>query len=74
MQVSLERELELHANEELLDPKVEDAQIDVEQSHAEDSGVETSTQAESSREGRKHTKEVDKLLDNARENVGAPTS
>jgi hypothetical protein len=36
--------------------------------------VETSTQAESSREGRKHTREADRLLDDARENVGAPTS
>lgn len=30
MQVSLERELELHANEELLAPKVNEPQIDVE--------------------------------------------
>eukprot|EP00253_Pinus_taeda_P028381 PITA_28381 len=66
--------VELHVNEELLTPKVEEPQIDVEQPHEEDPGVETSTQAESSKEGRKRTKEVDKLLDDARVNVGAPTS
>ena len=36
MQVSLERELEIHADEDILSPKVEEPQIDVEQSHAED--------------------------------------
>ena len=36
--------------------------------------METSTQAESSREGRKHTREADRLLDDARENVGASSS
>ena len=35
MRVSLEREIEIHAVEELLAPKVEEAQIDVEQPHAE---------------------------------------
>lgn len=74
IRVSLERELELHADEEILAPKVEEPQIDVEQPHAEVPGVETSTQAESSREGRKHTREADRLLDVARENVGGPTS
>jgi len=43
MSVSLERELELHADEEILAPKVEEPQIDVEQPHAEDLGVDTST-------------------------------
>lgn len=66
MQVSLERELELHVDEEL--------RIDVEQPHAEDPRVEISTQVESSREGRKCTREANKLLDDALENVGAPTS
>ncbi|MCY6488101.1 hypothetical protein, partial [Actinobacillus pleuropneumoniae] len=74
MRVSLERELELHADEEILAPKVEEPQIDVEKPHVEDLGVETSTQADSSREGRKCTREADRLLDDARENVGAPTS
>jgi len=36
--------------------------------------VETSTKAKSSREGRKRTREADKLLDDAQENVGAPSS
>eukprot|EP00253_Pinus_taeda_P016364 PITA_16364 len=42
--------------------------------HVEVYKVETSTQAESSREGRKHTIEVDRLLDDAWENGGAPSS
>ena len=36
--------------------------------------METSTQAESSGERRKSTREADRLLDDAWENVGAPTS
>ena len=48
MRLSLERELELHENEDLLAPKVEGPQIDVEQTHVEVQRVETSTQAESS--------------------------
>ena len=43
MQVSLDRELKLHAKEELSVPKEEEPHIDVEQPHAEDPGVETST-------------------------------
>ena len=74
MRISLERERELHVDEEILAPRVEEPQIDVEQPHVEDSRVETSTQAESSREGRKHTRVVDRLLDDARESVGAPSS
>lgn len=35
MRVSLERELKLHADKELLAPKVEEPHIDVEQPHAE---------------------------------------
>jgi len=46
----------------------------VEQPHVEVQRVETSTQVESSKKGRKHTREADKLLDDARENVGAPSS
>jgi len=45
----------------------------VEKPHAEDPGMETSTEAKSSREGRNHTREADKLLDDARESVEAPT-
>eukprot|EP00253_Pinus_taeda_P013598 PITA_13598 len=59
--------------EKLLAPK-EEAQDDVEQPHAEEQGVETPTHAESSRDGRKHMREADRLLHDARENVGAPTS
>ena len=36
--------------------------------------METSTYAESSKEGRKCTREIEILLDDARENVGAPSS
>eukprot|EP00253_Pinus_taeda_P025964 PITA_25964 len=60
--------------EELLVPKEEEPQIDAKQSHAEVPGVETSTQEESSRDGRKHTREAGKLLEDGRENVGAPSS
>ena len=40
----------------------------------EEQRVETPTQAEPSREGRKINKEIEILLHDARENVGAPTS
>lgn len=46
----------------------------MEQPHAEDSGVETSTETKSSRDEGKCIREVDILLSDARENVGAPTS
>ena len=59
--------------EELLVPK-EEPQTNAEQSHAEVPGVETSTQAESSRDGWKHTREDEKLLEDVRENVGQPSS
>ena len=36
--------------------------------------METSTQEDSSKEGRKCTREADGLLDDAQENVGAPSS
>jgi len=62
MQVSLERELKLHAEEELSVPKEEEPQIDVEHSRVEDPGVETSTHAESSRDGRKRSREADRLM------------
>jgi len=74
MQVSLERELQLQAVEEFLVPKEEEPQTNAEQPHAEVPGVETSTQAESSRDGWKCTREANKLLEDARENVGAPSS
>jgi len=46
----------------------------VEHPYTEDPRVDTSTQEESSREGRKRTKEVDRLFDDAWENVRASTS
>ena len=55
-------------------PKEEESQTDVEQPHAEVPGVETSTHAESSRDGWKRTREVEKLLEDVRENVGEPSS
>ena len=60
--------------EELLVPKEEEPQTDAEQPHAEVQGVEISTQAESSRDGQKHTREAGRLLEDARENVVAPSS
>eukprot|EP00253_Pinus_taeda_P012538 PITA_12538 len=74
MQVSLERELQLQVVEELLVPREEEPQTDAEKPHAEVPGVETSTQAESSRDGRKHTREDDRLLEDVRENMGTPSS
>eukprot|EP00253_Pinus_taeda_P033149 PITA_33149 len=69
MRVSLKRELKLHVEEELLVPKEEEPQTDVEQPHAEDPGVETSTHAESSRDGQKRSREANRLVMDARENV-----
>jgi hypothetical protein len=73
MRLSLERELDLHAKEELLVPK--DESQDVYQPHEEVHGVEKTTQAKPSIiNGRKRTTEVDRLrLDDA-QNVGAPIS
>ena len=36
--------------------------------------MEVTTQAESSKEGKKRTKEVERLVHDARENVGAPSN
>jgi len=74
MHLSLERELKLHAEEETLVPKEEEPQIDAEQPHAEDPRVETSTHAKTSRDGRKHSREANRLMLDARENVGHPSS
>jgi len=73
MRVSFERELQLHAVEEILVPNSEEPVIDVGNPHVEDPGVETSTQAKSSRDGRKCTREADRLLHDSRESLGAPT-
>lgn len=52
--------------EELLAPKDEEPQTDAEQPHAEVLGVERSTQEESCRDGKKFTREVDRLLSDVR--------
>ena len=71
--MSLERELELHAVEELLAPKEEPQ--DVEKPQAKEKRVVETTHAEpSTRDGKKCTRYADELLLDARENVGAPTS
>ena len=73
MQLSLERELHLHAEEELLVPK--DEPLDVDQPQEEIHGVEESTHAEPNiRQGRKHTTEFEILKVDAAQNVGVPTS
>jgi hypothetical protein len=73
MQLSLEREIDLHAEEELLVPK--DEPLDVDQPQDDLHGVEESTHTEPSiRNGRKCTTEDDRLRLDAAQNVGAPTS
>jgi hypothetical protein len=73
MRLPLERELELHAEEELLVPK--DESQDVDQPYEEVHGVEETTQAEPSiRNIKKCTTKVDRLRLDAAQNVGAPTS
>jgi hypothetical protein len=73
MWLSLERELELHAEEELLLPR--DESQDVDQPHDEIHGVEESTHAEPSiRNGKNRTMEDDRLRLDVAQNVGAPTS
>jgi hypothetical protein len=60
MWLSLEREIDLHVEEELLIPK--DESQDVDQPHEEIHGVEETTQAEPSiKNGRKRTMEADRL-------------
>jgi hypothetical protein len=73
MRLSLEREIDLHAEEELLVPK--DESQDVDQPHEEVHGVEETTQVETSiRNGKKCTTEADRLRLDAAQNVGAPIS
>ena len=73
MQLSLERELDLHAEEELLVPK--DESQDVDPPHEEVHGVEDSTHAEPSiRNGRRRTTKADRLRLDVAESVGALTS
>ena len=73
MKLSLERELHLHAKEELLVPK--DEPLDVDQPQEEIHGVEESTHAEPNiRQGMKCTIEAERLKVDAAQNVGVPTS
>ena len=73
MQFSLERELDLHAEEELLVPKDEPQYV--EQPHEEDHGLAENTHAKSSiKNGRRRTIDFDRLRLDAVENVGSPTS
>lgn len=73
MRCSLERELQLHAYEEILAPKQE-PQDDVDFPHVREQRVESPTHADTSRDGRKCIREANRLIHYARENVGAPTS
>jgi len=52
--VSLERELKLHCDEEILVPKEEEPPDDVDEPHAKDPIVDTTTVGHSSRDGPKH--------------------
>ena len=71
--MSLERELDLHADEEILAPKDEPQYV--EQPNVEDHGVGKNTHAEpSTRHGRRRTTKADRLRLDAVEHVGAPTS
>jgi hypothetical protein len=73
MRLSLERELDLHAEEELL--VLKDESQDVDQPHEEAHGVEEATQVDPYIiNGRKRTMEADRLRLDAAQNVGAPTS
>jgi hypothetical protein len=73
MRLLLERELDLHAEEELLVPK--DESQDVDQPHEEVHRVEETTQADPSiKNVRKHTTKADRLRLDAAQNIGAPIS
>jgi hypothetical protein len=73
MRLLLEREIELHAEEELLVPK--DESQDVDQPHEEVHRVEETTQVDSSiKNGRKRTTEADRLRLDVAQNIGSPIS
>eukprot|EP00253_Pinus_taeda_P030132 PITA_30132 len=59
---------------ELLVPKKEEPPNDVDHPHAEIRVVEITTIGESSRDGWKHSREADRMMQDARENVGQPSS
>ena len=72
MKLSLERELHLHVEEELLVPKDEPQYVD--QPQEEVHGVEETTHAAPTMRGRKRTIEAERLAQDAEKIVGAPTS
>ena len=73
MKLSLERELHLHAEEELLVPKDEPLYVD--QPQEEIHGVEESTHTEPNiKYGRRHTTKSERLKLDVAENVGVPIS
>ena len=63
----------MQLDQEVLAPK-EEPQDDVEYPHAEEQRVEVPTHVDTSKDGKKHTKEDDRLILYAREDVVAPTS
>lgn len=72
MKCSVERELHLHADEELLVPK--DELQDVDQPQDKVHGVEETTQAAPTIRGRKCLREVERLDQDAEKVVGPPTT
>ena len=73
MKFSLERELDLHVEEEILVPK--DESLDVDQPQEEVHEVEESNHAETNiKNGRRHTTEAERLKLDVTHNVGVPTS
>lgn len=73
MRCSLDRELQLHGEVELLAPK-EEPKDDAEQTHAEEQRVEAPTHEETSKDGRKCTRGDAILMHDSRDNLGAHTS
>ena len=73
MKLLLEREIDLHAEEELLVPK--DESLDVDKPQEEVHGVEESTYIEPNiRTSRRHTTEAERPKLDATQNVGVPNS
>ena len=72
MKLSLERELHLHVEEELLAPK--DEPLDVDHPKEEIHGVESTHAGPNKRIGRRRTTEAKRLKLDAAQNVGVPTS
>ena len=72
MKCSLERELDLHEDEELLVPK--DELQDVDQPQDEVHGVEDTTHAVPTIRGSKHLTEAERLAQDAEKVVGPPTT